>query len=168
VGPGIIRSPRKISASTYPQLEKKIALLGELLAMSDDAYRNWQETASDSPKRVLLGDLIVQYPKILEIKSGDYAFKSYHGGVQVRDNKSGMTETVLAGEPGQFIHGAFKADLEGDRAIRDRLGAALTREVSIFNDALRVQVFEGGTLIFETGTGLRWQSFHERRCVPPR
>ncbi|MEW6355870.1 MAG: CsgG/HfaB family protein [Planctomycetota bacterium] len=163
VGPGIIRSPRKVSASTYQELEKKIPLLGKLLLMDDERYKNWQDATGNTEKRALLGDLIVQYPKILEFNSGDFAYASYHGGIVVRNNRTGAEEIIWAGEPGHPVSGDFKKNLDDSADLRMRMGSALSDEVSIFNDALRVQVFQGGGMIFETRTAITWRSVHEMR-----
>lgn len=168
VGPGIIRSPRKLSAQTYPELEGKIPMLGQLLSMNDAQYRNWLEAKGSSPKQSLLGGLIIQYPRILEFKSGDWSYATYHGGVVLRDNVTGVKQTVWAGEPGHQVLGAFKSNLDSDPNLRANLGPALTDEVSVFNDALRVQIFAGGAMIFETRTAITWRSCHERRMPQPK
>ncbi|MBI5396515.1 MAG: hypothetical protein HZA91_14565 [Verrucomicrobia bacterium] len=168
VGPGIIRSPRKISAQTYQELEAKIPLLGQLLSMSDAQYRNWLEAKGNVPKQSLLGGLIAQYPKILEFTSGDWSYATYHGGVVLRDNVTGAKQTVWAGEPGHEILGDFKSSLASDPNLKANLGPALTDAVSVFNDALRVQIFAGGAMIYETKTAITWRSCHERRIPPPK
>jgi AmmeMemoRadiSam system protein A len=51
VGPGIIRSPRKVSAENYLELEEKVPLLGKLLCMTDAEYDKWQaEQEAQAPK----------------------------------------------------------------------------------------------------------------------
>ncbi len=52
VGPGIIRSPRKVSANTYRELEAQIPLLGKLLIMSGEEYHKWQEEMVNHPKLI--------------------------------------------------------------------------------------------------------------------
>ena len=168
VGPGIIRSPRKVSAQTYHELEAKIPLLGQLLSTSDAQYRNWLEAKGNAPKQALLGELIIQYPRILEFKSGDWSYATYLGGVVLRDNTTGVKQTIWAGEPGHEILGDFKSNLASDLNLNAALGPALTDEVSVFNDALRVQIFAGGAMIYETKTGVTWRSQHERRKPPPK
>ena len=49
VGPGLIRSPRKVSAGSYSELEAKIPTLAKLLHMSDEEYRKGQEQLPMAP-----------------------------------------------------------------------------------------------------------------------
>lgn len=52
VGPGIIRSPRKVSAVSFREMEAKITLLARLLQMDDKEYQAWvgkNEAAGPSP-----------------------------------------------------------------------------------------------------------------------
>jgi hypothetical protein len=106
--------------------------------------------------------VIVSYPKIKEF-SGDYKYSAREDGVVLVRNPDGQTVRVGAGGTACPVAERFKKLLAGDPGLARQLGDALTDEVSVYDDALRVQVFRGGALIYEKASGVTWISRHGPR-----
>jgi len=108
---------------------------------------------------------MVDFAKIDSFK-GDYGFVSYQNSIVMHNNATGKEERVVAGKPGQALKGGFKNTYES-RNLKPRMGEALTEEVDIFGKAMIVQIFEGGTMLFERQSNLIWYVFHGRRRPAP-
>ncbi len=124
----------------------------------------WPPTGAASPGRA-----IVAYLKTIELRE-QYVFASYDDRVLLRRPGDGRQEAVPGGRPPHPVQGGFRATLDRQPDLAQRLGSALTPEVSAFGDGLRVQLFEGGTLVYETASGVIWISRHGRRqptSAPP-
>ncbi len=117
-------------------------------------------------KAELTGKPIVGYPKIKEFK-GDYGYSATEDGVALTRNTDGAKAAVKAGPSSRPVSERFKGALAKDPGLAKQLGEALTDEVPIFDGALTVQVFRGGTLIHEKASNLIWISRHGPRPDQP-
>lgn len=109
-----------------------------------------------------LSQPIVEYPKLRELH-GDYRYTAYQDRLVIRDNSTGVEETVRVDRPGYPVAERFQRILEEDASLAERLGVALTGEVVLFQGALRVQVFEGGAMLYEAASRTTWWGWHQRR-----
>jgi hypothetical protein len=113
-------------------------------------------------------DTIVSYPKIKEF-IGDYKYTAREDGVALVRNTDGAKTLVKVGPTTRPAAERFRHVLEKDPGLARQLGDALTDEVSVYDDALRVQVFRGGALIYEKASDVIWISRHgpRRPAAPP-
>ena len=93
---------------------------------------------------------IASVPKIAELKN-KWGFDAYEEGIVVRDNGTGREETVPVGQPGHPVKEGFKANLENNPGLPEKLGRALTGDVYLFGGAMVVQIFEGGAQFYDPG-----------------
>jgi len=106
---------------------------------------------------------IVSYPRILQFKSGDYAYIARQEGVLIRRNTDGAEAVVAADASSHPVADRFKNSLSRDPGLADQLGAALSGDARAFDGALFIQVFHGGALVHEVSSGVIWISRHGRR-----
>lgn len=116
----------------------------------------------DSTPSVDLNKPIVQYSRLRQLQ-GDYRYTACQDRVVIRDNADGLEETVLVGSPGHQVAEDFQEIFERDASLAERLGAALTDAVLLFKGALKVQVFEGGAILYEAVSRTTWWGWHQRR-----
>jgi len=121
-------------------------------------------SSRDAASAADVGQPIVQYSKLRELQ-GDYRYTAYQDRLVIRDNSTGREETVRVDRPGYQVAERFQSLLEQDSTLSERLGAALTDEVSLFEGALQVQVFEGGAMLYEAASRTTWWGWHRRRIV---
>jgi len=119
---------------------------------SDGMLRTWP---------IPIRKAIVSYPKLNSFR-GNYSYSSFHDSIFIHDNASGKDAVVNVGVPGHPILAGFKNNYDG-KNLKPALGEALTDEVSILNDALRVQVFQGGAMVYEKTSKIIWWGTHIRR-----
>jgi hypothetical protein len=107
---------------------------------------------------------ITSHPKI-GVFGGRFSLDSYQEGVVVHDHEGDRDATVSVGEPGHPVKGAFLSNLKANEKLPERLGAALTEEVTVFGGDLVVQVFEGGVQLYARAVNKSWFVSHARRKV---
>jgi WD40 repeat protein len=84
-------------------------------------------------------------PKKIEQLKVDYRFTVYQDGVVVEDPATKRQEAIPIGHAACEVSGEFKKLLADPENEKD-MGPALTDEIAIFNDALTIQVFQGGVM----------------------
>jgi hypothetical protein len=104
------------------------------------------------------------YPK-LDYLAGDcsYSLVSCKTGVIVRQLDTDRVETVWTQPATYPTDPIFKAIIEGNAELARRLGGAVTERVPLFEDTLRIQVFDGGVMISETAFRRHWWCYHDLR-----
>ncbi len=71
----------------------------------------------------------------------------------VLDEANDKKDVIHLGKPGHRAIVGFKKNLDLKPELAQRLGAALTDEVHVFDHALVVQIFEGGVLVCDVKSG---------------
>jgi len=104
---------------------------------------------------------IIGYPKIKEFK-GDYRYSARDDGIVLIRNTDGARAMVPV-RTAKNAAARFRHVLANDAGLARQLGEALSGDVPVFDGALYVQVFRGGALIHETGSGVIWISRHKQR-----
>ena len=96
----------------------------------------------------------------------EYAVTVYQEGVRVRDAATGKEASVPAGPPGDYpVAGRFKDHL-GLPGVAGRFGRPVSAAADLFDGAVRVQLFERGTMAEEPGKRGFWASEHGPRKPP--
>jgi WD40 repeat protein len=92
-----------------------------------------------------------------------FSFVAYEDGIVVFDHDNSKEEIVRVDKPGHPVKGAFGSNLKTKERLPERLGAAVTGEVKVFDGALTVQLFEGGTQLFYPTVSKSWFGWHRKR-----
>jgi WD40 repeat protein len=105
---------------------------------------------------------ITNYKKVEAFK-GRFSIDVFEEGVVVHDHETDRDATIPVGEPGRPLKGAFQANVSANPKLAERLGRAETDEIHLFNEALIVQVFEGGIQLYTRTGNKSWFATHARR-----
>ena len=84
-------------------------------------------------------------------------------GVELRDQETRERMFVPVASFANALDPALGNPLMSDSRALEKLGVPLGDTVSIFDDALRVQLFRGGVLVMESAHRAFWWSSHEAR-----
>lgn len=121
--------------------------------------------AAGSP--VGLGKLLTRYERIDGFRGEQaYGLTCYTDGIELRSLDTGRTESARIAFASLPPHEQLQPLLEKDPSLADRLGPANSDRIALFDDAVRVQLFEGGVILTETATRATWWCTHHLRTAP--
>jgi hypothetical protein len=107
---------------------------------------------------------LYELARIPDFKEG-YSCTVFADRVVVRHLASGREESVPSGRPGHTIPDSFRRLMQRHTEFEGKRGQATSARTSLFNDALHVQVFEGGGIVHELATGKYRVFWHRRRTA---
>ena len=93
----------------------------------------------------------------------NYSMIAYSNGVIIKEEATGRTEIVFPGrcDPGPWS--VFNPFLQQNPDWAQWLGPAVSRCVPVFEDQIRVQLFNGGAMVSATPTRALWYCGHTHR-----
>ena len=108
--------------------------------------------------------LLMRFPHTDTFK-GDtvYSVVAYANGAVISDNRTGRTQTVWIDDHRWQPYTVFEDALQQRPDVARRLNPAISRCVPVFEDQIRVQLFEGGIIVGETATRAIWWGTHRSR-----
>ncbi len=124
-------------------------------------------TAGAAVKPPGLGKVITGYERIPSLR-GEHAYRvtCFADGIELHNLTTGRSEMARIAFASLPAHAQLQPILAKDSQLAKRLGPANSDRISMFDDAVRVQLFEGGMMLTETSTRYTWWLYHPLRTAP--
>ncbi|MFO0796335.1 MAG: carboxypeptidase regulatory-like domain-containing protein [Gemmataceae bacterium] len=105
-----------------------------------------------------------EYNRVARIPAfqADLAFVAYEDRATITGAAGPSAALGVAGR-GKRVGAAFKAFLEKEPGVAGQLGAPASLEYTALAGAVKVQLFEGGELVWEKASGVVWPNVHAKR-----
>lgn len=117
---------------------------------------------TSQPDDVTSSPYIKGYDRIGVFKD-DYSYAAYLKGIVIRQTASDKAAMIAVTGVDYPIRPGFEKTLAKNPELASRLGRSLSPVVSIFDGKLQVQLFEGGTMLYEPLSNNNWWHWHARR-----
>lgn len=105
---------------------------------------------------------IRRYPGIVHFRK-EYDFAAYRERVELRQVATGRSVSIPLGAEKHEPSAPVQRALAQDAKLVERLGAALTAELPLFDGDVTLQAFVGGVFLREPTTGKTWYAWHAPR-----